>query len=67
MIFDPVVWAKITQEGAKYPLHYMTYAATKFKVATSNGLGGETFTRKVKDGCTDGRSYEWILVAYFLT
>ena len=27
----------------------MTYAATKFEVARSNGLGGDTFTRNVTD------------------
>ena len=27
----------------------------KFEVATSDGLGGDTFTRNVKDGQTDGR------------
>ena len=26
--------------------HYVTYAATTFEVATSNGLGGGTFTIK---------------------
>ena len=31
---------------AQYPLHHVTYAATKFEVATSNHLGGDTFTRK---------------------
>ena len=44
----------------------MTYSATKFEVATSNGLGGETFTRngtdgrrthgRAEDGQTDGRT-----------
>ena len=32
----------------------MTYSTTKFEVATSNGLGGDTFTRNVTDGQTDG-------------
>ena len=32
----------------------MTYSITKFEVATSNGLG-DTFTRNVTDGRTDGR------------
>ena len=27
----------------------MTYSTTKFEVATSNGLGGDTFTRNVTD------------------
>ena len=30
---------------AQYPLHHVTYSATKFEVATSNGLGGDTVTR----------------------
>ena len=34
----------------------MTYSTTKFKVATSNGLGGDTFTRNVTDGRTHGRT-----------
>ena len=37
----------------------MTYSTTKFEVATSKGLGGDTFTRNVTDGQadrqTDGR------------
>ena len=28
----------------QYPLHHVTYAATKLEVATSNRLGGDTFT-----------------------
>ena len=34
----------------------MTYSPTKFEVATSNGLGGDTFTRNVTDGRTQGRT-----------
>ena len=34
----------------------MTYSSTKFEVATSNGLGGDTFTRNVTDGRTHGRT-----------
>ena len=30
-------------------LPYVTYIATKFEVARSNGLGGDTFTRNVMD------------------
>ena len=37
---------KVTQTLVLYPLHYVTYAPAKFKVATSNGLGGDAFTRK---------------------
>ena len=29
---------------ANYPLHHVTYAAAKFEVATSYGLGGDAFT-----------------------
>ena len=37
----------------------MTYSPTKFEVATSNGLEGETFTRNVtEDGRTDGGTDE---------
>ena len=41
---------------AQYPLHYVTYSATKFEVSTSNGLGGDTFTRNVTDARTHGRT-----------
>ena len=34
----------------------MSYSPTKFGVATSNGLGGDTFTRNVTDGRTHGRT-----------
>ena len=34
----------------------MTYTATKFEEATSNGLGGDTFTRNVTHGRTHGRT-----------
>ena len=40
------LWVKATQNIAKYPLHYVTYVPAKFEVATSNGLGGDAFTRK---------------------
>ena len=52
-IFDLL---KVTQNIAQYPLHYVTYSTTKFEVATSNGLGGDTFTRNVMDGRTDGQT-----------
>ena len=49
-----------TQDVAQYPLHHVTYAATKFEVARSNGLGGDTFTRNVTDSqthvCTNRRT-----------
>ena len=37
---------KVTPNVAQYPLHHVTYSATKFEVAKSNRLGGDTFTRK---------------------
>ena len=36
----------ITRNDAQYPLHHVTYPASKFEVATPNRLGGETVTRK---------------------
>ena len=39
----------VTQNVAQYRLHHMTYAATKFEVAVSNSLGGDTFIRNVED------------------
>ena len=48
-IFDLDLRVKVTQNVAQYPLHYVTYSFTKFEVATSNGLGGDTFTRNVTD------------------
>ena len=44
--FDLDLGVKVTRNVAQYPLHHVTYSATKFAVATSNGLGGYTFTRK---------------------
>ena len=37
---------------AQYPLHRVTYLGTKFEVARSNCLDGDTFTRNVKNGRT---------------
>ena len=37
---------KATRNVAQYPLHHVNYSDTKFEVATSNNLGGDTFTRK---------------------
>ena len=34
------IWhLKVTRNVAQFPLHRVTYAATKFEVARSNGLG----------------------------
>ena len=46
LTFDLDLGVKVTQNVAQYPLHHVTYSATKFEVATSNRLGGDTFTRK---------------------
>ena len=47
----------------------MTYSATKFEVATSNCLGGDTFTRNVTDAQTDGRRTDFgtkLIYPFFL-
>ena len=31
------LWIKVTGNGAKYPLHDLTYVPAKFEVALSNG------------------------------
>ena len=54
-IFDLDLGVKITWNVAQYPLHYVTYSATKFESATSNGLGGDTFTRNVTDRSIEGQ------------
>ena len=56
MTFDLDLGVKVTRNVAQYPLHHVTYSPTKFEVATSNGLGGDTFTRNVTDRRTDGRT-----------
>ena len=44
---DPMVkGVNGTHNVAQYPLHHVTYSATKIEVAMYNGLGGDTFTRK---------------------
>ena len=44
--FDLGLEVKVTRNVAQYPLHQVTYSATKFEVATCYGLGDDTFTRK---------------------
>ena len=56
LTFDLDLGVKVTRNVAQYPLHHVTYSTTKLKVATSNGLGGDTFTRNVTDGRTHGRT-----------
>ena len=46
LIFELDLGVKVTQNAAQYPLHHVTYSATKFEVDTSKGLGGDAFTRK---------------------
>ena len=56
LTFDLDLGVKVTRNVAQYPLHHVTYSTTKFEVATSYGLGGDTFTRNVTDGRTHGRT-----------
>ena len=56
LTFDLDLGVKVTRNVAQYPLHHVTFSPTKFEVATSNGLGGDTFTRNVTDGRTHGRT-----------
>ena len=44
IVLDLVV--NVTQNVAQYPPHHVTYAASKFYVATSDGSGGDAFTNK---------------------
>ena len=50
------VGVEVTQNFAQYPLHHVTYPGTNFEVATSNGLGGDTFKRNMTARCTDRRT-----------
>ena len=45
-LFDLDLQVKVTLNVAQYPLHHVNHPATKFEVARSNRLGGDTFTRK---------------------
>ena len=58
LTFDLDLGVKVTRNFAQYPLHHVTYSTKKFEVATSNGLGGDTFTftRNVTEGRTHGRT-----------
>ena len=46
LTFDLDLGVKVTRNVVQYPQHHVTYPAPKFKNATSNPLGGDTFTRK---------------------
>ena len=60
IIFDLDLGVKVTWNIVQYPLHHVTYLGTKFEVAISNGLGGDTFTRNVTQAhthaLTDGQT-----------
>ena len=58
---------KLTQNVAQYPLHHVTYSPVKFEAATSNVLGGDAFTRKVRRKYvrTDRLWYEINKVPFF--
>ena len=58
-LFDLDLGLKATQNVSQYPLHHVTYSAAKLEVASSNGLGGDTFTRNVTDASTDGGTDRW--------
>ena len=50
-IFDLDLGVKVTQDVAKYPLHHVTHSDKKFEVATSDGLGGDAFTKNTLFDC----------------
>ena len=56
MAFDLELRVKVSQNIVQYSLNHVTYAATKFEVARSNGLGGDTLTRNVADARTHVRT-----------
>ena len=49
-LFDLDLLVKVTCNVAQYPLHNVTYSATKFEVAMSYHLGGDRFTRRERSG-----------------
>ena len=55
-VFD--LGVKVTPNVAQYPVHHVNLG-TKFEVATSNGLGVDTFTRNVTDGSTQAQRDRW--------
>ena len=44
-LFDLDLGVKVTQNVVKHPLHHLIYSDTKFEVSTSDGLGGDAFTK----------------------
>ena len=65
LTFDLDVGVKVTRNVTQYPLHHVIYPPTTFEVATSNGLGEDTITRKVTDGRTTDRLRYEINIPYF--
>ena len=47
---------KVTQNAAQFPLHHVIYAPAKFAVASSNGIGGNAFSRNLMKGRTNRRT-----------
>ena len=45
-LFGLHIRVKVTGIVFQYHLHHVTYASVKFEVNTSNGKGGDGFTRK---------------------
>ena len=69
LTFDFDLGVKVIRIVAQYPLHCVTYSATKFEVTTPNGLEGDTFTKKVPDARTDGRWTDFqtkLIIQFFL-
>ena len=60
LTFDLDLGVKVTQNVTQLPLHHVIYASTKFEIATSNGLGGDTITRNVTDGRTHRGTKDWL-------
>ena len=46
ILFDLDPNVKVTQNVAQYTRHHVTYVPAKIDIATSNGKGEDTFTRK---------------------
>ena len=45
-LYDLDLEVKVTQNVAQYHPNHVTYSPVNFEVATSNGLGEDSFTRK---------------------
>ena len=63
-LFDLDLGINVTRNVAQYPLHHVTYLGTKFKVAMSNGLGGDAFTINVMDAQTHTLTVGYLLGTY---